>query len=898
MNRALVSHRRLTAVAAVTCASAGLLPASVPAWAAPPVVEEEWVENVTLDSATLRATLDPEGSDTTYRFEYGTSSTYGSRVPMRDVDAGSGSSAQVVGVPVEGLAPGTVYHYRLLTSSNGMTAEGPDHTFRTFALTPNSLPDGRGYELVSPVDKNGGEVDEGVVDGETRAPLQASEDGSAVTYASATGFEGVAREAEGSVYRSSYLSRRGPVGWSTENITPPTSAEGHVNPISRQDDSWEAMAPDLSAGFVISNSTLIPGSFSGYDMPYRREDASGAYQALSPVAPPHLQAGNYSSEVEGQFVSFFAGASSDFSHIAFSANDALTPDAVASANPLDRNLYEWADGHLRLVNILPDGSVLPPSSHPVFGTNYDEGSEVEAGPGGGAYSNVVSADGSRIFWLDAADKELFARVNGTTTVLLSKSEKTNGAGPGGTDPLGPRPPDFQTASADGSQVFFSSGEELTNAANTGNAESCENSLRGAEYSQGDCGNDLYRYSMKDGTLSDLTADSADPKGAELRAGAIASRDGSYVYFVANGVLAPGAARGDCPYQLYGSGTELHCNLYVWHEGVGTRFIARVSSEEAELMITEGAEGRASRVSPNGRFFTFESLQSLTGYGNTVMVGAECAMGPDAKKAQLTGTKSCTEVFLYDAQAGSLVCASCNPTGARPIGRSILPGRLSDQGPLNQGYRNASGWSTLFYQQRYLSDEGRLFFETLDALSPRDTNGQVDVYEYEPTGAGTCIVFGAMFEEQADGCVALISGGFGPETSAFIDASANGDDVFIVTRDQLSPRDQDGAVDMYDAHVGALSSLSTPPPCASSDACKPGPAPQPAVFGAPASATFSGAGNISLAPTRPVVKPRSLTRAQRLTNALKACKKKRRSTRAACERRARERYSHAKKKEGR
>ena len=41
-----------------------------------------------------------------------------------------------------------------------------------------------------------------------------------------------------------------------------------------------------------------------------------------------------------------------------------------------------------------------------------------------------------------------------------------------------------------------------------------------------------------------------------------------------------------------------------------------------------------------------------------------------------------------------------------------------------------------YQQRYLSDDGRLFFNSFDSLVPQDTNGKADVYEYEPAGVGS------------------------------------------------------------------------------------------------------------------------------------------------------------------
>ena len=331
----------------------------------------------------------------------------------------------------------------------------------------------------------------------------------------------------------------------------------------------------------------------------------------------------------------------------------------------------------------------------------------------------MSADGSRIFWTDKADKELFARINGTSTVLVSKSQKTNGAGPGGTDPLGPQLPTYQDSVANGSQVLFTSSEELTNDANTGSEKGC-----------GDCGADLYSYSMEDGHLIDLTADPSDPNGAEIREGIVASEDGQFIYFVANGVLAEGAKPGDCV-SVENEPTSRFCNLYVWQEGLGIRFIARISAEEAQLVTSE-SQDRMARVSPNGHFLAFVSNQSLTGYDNTVAAGAECAFGSqkpiEAQYNQLQSTKLCTEVFLYNAEANALACASCNPTGARPVGLSMPAGNFG--GFLGHALEitGPPGRRTAFYEGRFLLNDGTLFFDSGDALSPRDTNGQPDVYE--------------------------------------------------------------------------------------------------------------------------------------------------------------------------
>jgi hypothetical protein len=139
---------------------------------------------------------------------------------------------------------------------------------------------------------------------------------------------------------------------------------------------------------------------------------------------------------------------------------------------------------------------------------------------------------------------------------------------------------------------------------------------------------------------------------------------------------------------------------------------------------------------------------------------------------------------------------------------------------------------------------------------------------------------------------LISSGTSSSESAFYDASVTGDDVFFVTTGKLSGADYDKGYDVYDAHVctgvaPCVSESVGSPVCSSGDSCKGAPSLQPEIFGPAPSATFSGVGNV----TPPgVVRPRSLTNAERLSRALKACRKKSgKRQRGVCERRARKRY---------
>jgi hypothetical protein len=210
----------------------------------------------------------------------------------------------------------------------------------------------------------------------------------------------------------------------------------------------------------------------------------------------------------------------------------------------------------------------------------------------------------------------------------------------------------------------------------------------------------------------------------------------------------------------------------------------------------------------------------------------------------------------------------------------------------------------YYEPRYLSNRGQLFFDTAEALVPKDVDGQLNVYEYEPEGVGGCQSStgsgSVVFTARADGCIGLISSGESGEASHFLDASESGGDVFFYTRDKLVPQDTEGSYSIYDAHEctsaePCMATVVPPPPCDSGDSCKPAASPQPSIFGAPASATFSGAGN-QTPEVKPAVKTKSLTRTQKLAKALKQChKNKKKTKRNKCERQAQGKYGASKAK---
>ncbi len=173
----------------------------------------------------------------------------------------------------------------------------------------------------------------------------------------------------------------------------------------------------------------------------------------------------------------------------------------------------------------------------------------------------------------------------------------------------------------------------------------------------------------------------------------------------------------------------------------------------------------------------------------------------------------------------------------------------------------------------------MFFDSEEPLVPEDTNGTRDVYEWERDGAGSC--------REAAGCQYLLSGGTSSSGSMLLDVSANGNDVFMISRAHLVPQDTNEQFNVFDARVGGV---SQPVPAACSGAGCQGAPPAPPSFATPSSETFQGVDNFPPVST-PVKQPGAAQlRAARLAKALKACRTKRsKRKRVACESTARRRY---------
>lgn len=746
----------------------------------PPVVGGQRTATAIFREAVVQAEINPEGSVTTYHVEYGTDTSYGQSTV--ELSVGSDRTDHTISSRLTGLAPGTTYHWRVVASNSVGPTAGADKSFRTFSQASGSdscpneglrsgpaaaLPDCRAYEMISPVDKNNGDIRTLCNGYCLRTALnQSSLNGDKFTYSSYKAFA----DEPGAPYSNQYLASRSSTGWATEGISPPRHSLFHANVADWSlEVPFKAFMPDLSAAWL-TNENITPLSLEateGVVNLYKRDTATGNYTAMT----IHRQAGpKNSTDANGNYLRM-EGHSADGSHTLFGATAAYTPDAALGE---ERQLYDFSDGELHLVSILPNGEANPgPSAAGV--TGY--GLYFKGGP---SLEHAISDDGSRVFWTSLADNEkggigpLYVRIDNKRTVLVSAA-----------------PASFRTASADGSKVFYETTPDF----------------------HGESG-PLYEFNVDTETTRLIAGEVVGVLGT--------SEDASYLYFASKEDLAPGATSGDN-------------NLYLSHGGAITFIVALsatdIGAKAAIPPINNPSDvsrvpiGRTSRVTPDGRHIAFQSTQSLTGYDNTDAVSGEADV----------------EVFTYDATTGQISCASCNPSGARPVGEPLpYPYTANEEKFDSEGNLiMAAAWlntaeNSLYTPRAFSNDGSRLFFNSFDALVPRDNNGQQDVYEWEAEGSGSC--------GKSVGCVSLISSGESAQKSEFIDADETGQNVFFETKSSLVPQDP-GLVDIYVAREnGGIAQPPAPKASCEGEACQ-GP-PSPPNDPTPASSAFEGAGNIS------------------------------------------------------
>ncbi len=753
---------------------------------------------ITPETAILRGTVDPNGSATTYRFQYLTQAAYeanppaerwaaATEVPAGGAPVGAGTSAVPVSQALSELVPGTAYRFRIFAVSAEGTTEGQEVEFTAQESPFAGLPDGRVYEQVSPIVKNGANVQGGI------DSVQASLDGERITFFSNAGIPG----GDGAQNFPTFMASRAATGWSTQGLLPAASRGAEAKVLGWTEDLTDT-----------------------YDSAHR---AFQEAELLLRTGPGSLaQAGTIASTG----VPFAYAGSSQGGAVALLESAPGGGDVTGATGPTHnlagkQNVYAYdrESGRLVLAGVMNDGTVPPGGT---MSGPYDWFKSKSTTNEGGAFgdyftqpAHAVSADGSEIFFTAGGTGQLYVRLNplaaqsamsGEACTEAAKACTVRVSAPvaGVADPGTPAA--FLDASADGRLVYFLDNGKLTTTATGGS------------------GYDLYRYDVTSGSLSDLTPDATDRGGARVEGMlGIGGPTGEDAYFVAAGKLAEGT-----PQEPVSQAPVGETNLYALH-GTAIEFVTRLGTTEragdyldwspTSSESSGGPVAHAARVSADGQTVLFSSVRKLTAYDN----------------------RGTPELYLRKTRA-DIECVSCNPSGEAPSGGAAV------QGIPQLGFSASRTYSIM--TRNLAADGRRVFFDSPDRLVSSDRNDNTDVYEWEADGEGSC-----ASTSQDGGCLFLISGGAaGAGPSYFGDADEKGENVFFFTAQPLVAQDKDELVDVYDARVdgGIAAQEATPQaPCEGEEGCRGAVPAPPALFSAPATFAFQGPGN---PPPPPAAKP--------------------------------------------
>lgn len=769
-----------------------------------PTVTASSAANLSSTFADLDATIDPDGADTTYYFQYLAAAAYrhnvevgsdpfagASQAPAAPADAGSGGSTGAVPAAVlqhvGGLEPATAYEFRAVAVNAVGSVSGPPSVFATLAAVSAGLPDNRAYELVTPAFK-----------GDAADIFASSNSGSSdfkhntdlgVPAESGNGYLFETHSAFGSFPDgnfNAYVFSRGRAGWSTTSLPSPTLGVQSV-------DTLLVFDPFDLSRVGLNDDVGSSASAEGE----RLESLVGP--PGGPYAPLHIDTALHKIATALDQTEI-VGGSRDLSRVVLESEDHTLAAAAEGQDPGSTALYETTGtgecalegAHCELINVDSEGALLNRCGASLGGASL-----------AGSMHGAVSADGSRVIFTapDPLDQnggpgcwdggsshtpQLYVR-SGGETFEASKPEFT--------DPSGPHPALYVGASSDGSRVFFVTNAELT-ADDAGIHD-----------------RELYEYDLEKPEGERLTRISAGESGnaaAGVWTVPAISEQGSAVYFTAHGQLT-----ADALPTVEGNG---HGTVDLYRYDTGTRQTAYVATVDEKDYVTNEVGGWFQSeplalnpgadwyTTPDGRYLLFGTARQITGYDNA---------GPCTEhNGQGTFTGRCTELYRYDSATGAIVCVSCDPSGAPPVS--------------NASFTRSALLEAAAGPVRGLSNDGSYaFFDTGDALVPQDNNSTLDVYEWH------------------NGVISLISTGHDSSVSYFLGQSAaevggkwvEAANVFLGTHSQLVPADIGTSGDIYDARIdGGFPPVNGAEPCEGDSCHHPQSAPNDET---PASLAFRG-----------------------------------------------------------
>jgi hypothetical protein len=837
-------------------------------------VETNAASAVTAGSATLNGSLDPDGMATTYHFEYGLSTSYLQRTA--DVSAGSGSGDTPVSAPVSGLQSGRTYHFRLVAENSlGVTA-GPDLTFTTGArpkigtLQATDL-SSNGATLGARIDPAGYATQYHFEYGETinygsSVPVP---DGS---LSAGSGFQKVAAPLAGLQPGLTYHYRVVASNqWGTSisddttfSFAPPVCPNEHVRQQTASNylpdcRAYELVSPEDAGTIKIYPSDEmrdIGGTVlstvhealpliewpqnTGLAMGPSRFMFAGSLGVVKGIDGPNATLDQYlaTRTDQGWVTTMPALTGSEvLSHGGTNCNPGLSMclDHRGSDVPFGGQEEETApyvfDAGGEKLGRLPTNLPLVPGGNRFQGDQQisgdfntfvfssknvrftDDGIVEE--PGSAYLNDVKQRTVEKISTLEGGEdiprgdgqlEEVITfppggvSVDGSHIVMSTVGHLNqenlylhlNGV----TRPLaGGHPAVFAGMTEDGSQIMFTSKSQVT-------PEDTDTSADLYVWRDATEEIELVSQGNGNGNSDACNADWTFRCGVQiLETDHGVRRDAfTYPYWGVRNIDIPGIdselARRSGDIYFYSPesldpsspGIPGERNLYAFHDG------------ESELVATldPGTTIKRIQISSDGLHAAFVTEARLTGYDNAGF----------------------REMYTYDAETRSIRCASCNPSGEEPVANAFG----SQGGP-------------------FMSDDGRAFFSTREALVPQDTDGVMDVYEYVG-GRPQLITTGTLTRDSAANPIFTLV--FIPEDIGLEAVSADGRDVYFTTFDTLVAQDRNGAfIKVYDARTNG--GFEPPPPlapCVAADECHGVDSESSETPQIPSNATLGSGGNLA------------------------------------------------------
>lgn len=515
------------------------------------------VEEPAGTTATLAGYVNPDGLSTTARFEYWANGT-----PIAEAEpttVGPEGGWAPVSVRLDGLAPATTYHDRLVAKNSAGTVSSSEQSFTTpGGVCANEdarsgasakLAECRAYEQVTPVNKAGVPP---------VGPIDIEPTGERLAYYSKLPFPGSASGAFGE-----YVASRGATGWSSQSAMPAMTGPAPEG-LATSPPYIRLMSSDLSREAI---ETSYPFSLEAQGRHQAGETGGegppGQVYLGDGSEPPQWLSAPLTRPDVYPYNSTVVGATPDLAHVLISTAKPLVPAANGSTT---ENLYEWSEGHLELINVNDAGALMPGGASAGGAPKPDPQQAEQGRPilGAADFPSAISNDGRIVYF--TSQGQLYVRHEGQTSEV-SLSQRAGSVGV-------PAEAQFLAASRDGKHVLFYSHSQLTDDATAGGA--------------------FYEYSLESGALSFAGA-ASELKFTGNREVIGATPDLSYVYVWAQGSVTPPN------------------DIYMLHDGAVVHVAHLELSELSEAGYS--SEPQQASMSPNGQYLAFLNGARIGGYEN-------------------------------------------------------------------------------------------------------------------------------------------------------------------------------------------------------------------------------------------------------------------------------------------